>query len=400
MRKFKLFRNFMLLLALSVISSAAFAPPSSAQIGIGISVHVGPPALPVYEQPPIPGDGYLWTPGYWAYGPVGYYWVPGVWVRPPRIGVLWTPGYWGFAGGAYGWHAGYWGPHVGFYGGINYGFGYGGVGFGGGVWSGGAFRYNTAVMNVNTSVVHNVYVDRTVINNTVVNNHASFNGAGGVMAQPRPEEMAAAREQHIQPTSNQVSHEQAMSHDRNQLASFNHGTPGTAAMDSVNGRRYTQQGRIANGISSGQLTPGETKNLENREARVNGEVHNDRAANGGTLTPGERQQVNRQQNNMSRSIYDDKHNAATDHYGNNEVGARRDEQQQRIANGVRSGQMSPSETARAENHEQNINHHIAADRSANGGKLSAQQRQNINKQQNNASRQIHNEKHNEKTAPR
>jgi hypothetical protein len=171
-------------------------------------------------------------------------------------------------------------------------------------------------------------------------------------------------------------------------------------MDSVNGRRFNQQGRIANGISSGQLTPGETKNLENREAHLNGEIHNDRAANGGTLTPQERQQVNRQQNNLSRSIYDDKHNAATEHYGNNEVGARRDLQQQRIANGVRSGQLSPSETAKLENHEQNINKHIAADRSANGGKLTPQEKQNINKRQNNASKQIYNEKHNAKTAPR
>ena len=119
----------------------------------------------------------------------------------------------------------------------------------------------------------------------------------------------------------------------------------------MNGRRFNQQGRIANGISSGQLTPAETKNLETREARLNGEIHNDRAANGGTLTPQERQQVNGQQNNLSRSIYNDKHNAATDNYGNNEVGARRDAQQQRIANGVRSGQLSPSETAKAEGHE-------------------------------------------------
>ncbi len=165
-------------------------------------------------------------------------------------------------------------------------------------------------------------------------------------------------------------------------------------MDSVNGRRYNQQGRIANGISSGQLTPHETKNVEGREANLNGEIHNDRAANGGTLTPQERGQVNRQQNNLSHSIYDDKHNGATDQYGNNEVGARRDRQQQRIANGVRSGQMSPSEAAKTENHEQNINHQIAADRSANGGKLTPQEKQNINKKQNGASKQIHEDKHN------
>src|SRR6201984_1269289 len=160
MRKLTLTRPFFLSLCLALGISSMVASPAAAQVAVGISVHVGPPALPVYVQPPCPTDGYLWTPGYWAYGPDGYFWVPGVWVAPPRPGLLWTPGYWGFGGGAYLWHAGYWGPHVGFYGGINYGFGYGGVGFGGGMWSGGFFRYNTAVMNVNTTVVRNVYVNR------------------------------------------------------------------------------------------------------------------------------------------------------------------------------------------------------------------------------------------------
>jgi len=87
-----------------------------------------PPPLPEYSQPDCPGDGYLWTPGYWSYAPQGYYWVPGVWARPPETAFLWTPGYWGFVGGSYRYHYGYWGPHIGFYGGINYGFGYVGVG--------------------------------------------------------------------------------------------------------------------------------------------------------------------------------------------------------------------------------------------------------------------------------
>jgi WXXGXW repeat (2 copies) len=389
-------RNLALLFFLFLMPAASFA-----QVAVGVSIRLGPPALPVYAQPPAPSDGYLWTPGYWAYGPDGYYWVPGVWVMPPRVGVLWTPGYWGFEGGFYGWHAGYWGRHIGFYGGINYGFGYGGVGFFGGRWDGGHFLYNTAVVNVNTTVVRNVYVDRTVINNTTINNnHYSFNGEGGANARATASEQAAEHENHFQPTSNQLSHEQTARGDNNQLASVNHGRPGNVAMDSVNGRRYNQQGRIANGISSGQLTAGETKNLENREAGLNKEIHNDRAANGGTLTPQERGQVNQRQNNLSKSIYNDKHNANTATYGNNEVGARRDLQQQRIANGVASGQMSPSEAAKAENHQQNINKHIAADRTANGGKLTPQEKKNINGRQNNASRQIYNEKHNEKTAPK
>jgi hypothetical protein len=396
MRAFLKPRTFLFLLLLLVIPTASFA-----QIAVGVSIRIGPPALPVYVPPPCPTEGYLWTPGYWGYGDAGYYWVPGVWVAPPQVGLLWTPGYWGFAGGLYGWHAGYWGPHVGFYGGINYGYGYGGVGFIGGHWGGGRFVYNTAVVNVNTTVVHNTYVDRTVINNTtVVNNHTSFNGEGGVTARPTRTEQAAEHENHFQPTSNQLSHEHAAGQDHSQLASENHGRPGTMAMDSVNGRRYNQQGRIANGVSSGQLTAGETKNLENGQAGLNKEIHNDRAANGGTLTPQEHRQVNQQQNNLSKSIYNDKHNANTATYGNNEVGARRDNQQQRIANGIRSGQMSPSEAAKTEGHEQNINHQIAADRQANGGKLTPGEKKTINQKQNSASRQIYNDKHNEKTAPK
>src|SRR5580700_10103312 len=116
----------------AVLALIMGTPATSSAVAIGISVGIAPPPLPVYVQPPPPEDGDLWNPGYWAYGPAGYYWVPGVWVAPPAIGLLWTPPYWGFVGGSYLFHAGYWGPHVGFYGGINYGFGYVGVGFFGG----------------------------------------------------------------------------------------------------------------------------------------------------------------------------------------------------------------------------------------------------------------------------
>jgi len=229
---------------LIILCVVLFAVPKTyAQLSISISVNTSPPALPVYVQPACPTDGYLWVPGYWAYdNNDGYYWVPGVWVAPPNPGLLWTPAYWGYAGGVYGFHAGYWGPHVGFYGGINYGYGYGGVGFGGGAWSGGSFRYNTAVVNVNTTVVHNTYIDRTVINNTTINNHTSFNGPGGVVAKPRPEELAAMREPHVQPTSEQTSHQQSASKDRNQFASVNKGHPAAAAMNKVGGRPVNEQG--------------------------------------------------------------------------------------------------------------------------------------------------------------
>src|SRR3984957_6533396 len=176
-----------------VVGAALVMAPAASFAGVFISVGFAPPVLPVYVQPVAPGDGYLWNPGYWAYGPEGYYWVPGVWVRPPSVGVLWTPGYWGWGGSAFIFHEGYWGPHVGFYGGINYGFGYGGVGFFGGRWEGGHFAYNTAVMNVNRGMIHNTYVENVHINN--VGNHTSFNGGrGGLNARPGQQEMAAEHE--------------------------------------------------------------------------------------------------------------------------------------------------------------------------------------------------------------
>ena len=229
---------------------------SNAQLNISISVDLAPPALPVYVQPACPTDGYLWVPGYWAYdNDGGYYWVPGVWVAAPQPGYLWTPAYWGYEGGHYGFHAGYWGPHVGFYGGINYGYGYGGVGFGGGRWEGGNFRYNTAVVNVNTTVVRNTYIDRTVIVNTTVENHTSFNGPGGVTARPRPEEQAAMREQHIQATNEQLSHQQVARKDPNQFAKVNNGHPAAAAMNKVGGRPFDEHGKVSATSTLGHNNP-------------------------------------------------------------------------------------------------------------------------------------------------
>src|SRR5277367_5863088 len=219
MRKLTFIR--VLVLAGCMATGLAFmASNASAQIAVGISVRVAPPEIPVYVQPPCPTEGYLWTPGYWSYANDDYYWVPGVWVAPPSAGLLWTPGYWGFAGGVYGFHAGYWGPHVGFYGGVNYGFGYGGVGFVGGEWRGGHFAYNTAVVHVNTTVIHNTYVNRTVVTNTTVTSRASFNGGpGGTTAVATAQERTAEHEQHVNATSEQMTHEHAASQDRSNFAS-------------------------------------------------------------------------------------------------------------------------------------------------------------------------------------
>ena len=192
-----------------------------------------PPPLPDYDQPPAPDPDYMWTPGYWAWGPMGYYWVPGCWVDAPYEGALWTPGYWGFYGGFYRFHHGYWGLHIGFYGGVDYGYGYVGHGYYGGYWNGGHFFYNTTITRVNVNVVRNVYVHNVVINNVTVtgriNNRVSFNGGrGGVQARPLAAEVHVLQEKRIPPMTSQVQVQHQAAQNPQQQFSQNHGRPATA----------------------------------------------------------------------------------------------------------------------------------------------------------------------------
>jgi hypothetical protein len=335
-----------------LIAIALLAVPSASYGGIFISVNFGPPPLPVYVQPPCPAPGYLWTPGYWAYGPAGYFWVPGVWVTPPVVGVLWTPGYWGFAGGVYMWHPGYWGPHVGFYGGINYGFGYLGVGFVGGHWAGRTFYYNRAVSNVNVVNIHNVYVDRTVINRTAVNySRASFNGPGGVMARPTRQERAAMGQRHIAATGTQIAHERAASYDRSQFASVNHGHPSVTAMNTINSGRLNQQGRVANGNSFHNSSAGGWRSFASRGTSFDRESR-------------PQQPAPRQQNSMSRSTYDANHNSG----GDGQAGWR-SFSHQTTAQNFRSGRASASQAPRSARSRQSSNRQMAANRHTNGGRV-------------------------------
>jgi len=215
-----------LLFSAMLLALMGIVMPSRSSAGIIFSIGIAPPPLPVYEQPVCPGAGYLWTPGYWAYDDVeGYFWVPGTWVLPPEPGLLWTPGWWGWEGAVFVFHHGYWGPHVGFYGGINYGFGYTGFGYEGGYWRGHDFFYNRSVNHV----VHitNVY-NKTV----VVHNHerVAYNGgAGGLNARPSHEEEQWSHERHIERTSVQTEHLEHASRNRELFESANHGRPAIAA---------------------------------------------------------------------------------------------------------------------------------------------------------------------------
>ena len=262
----------------------------------------------------------------------------------------------------------------------------------------GSFAYNRAVANFGGVHVTNVYEDRTIIErNTIVNaNHVSFNGGGGIAARPSPMEMQAANEHHFEPTANQMQHENFAAQDRSQLASVNHGRPATMAAANVNSyhqvaqehahsqpisaadrsagsqynpneREANQDQRISNGLRSGQMTSGEAARAERTQSHIDQQVHNDRVANGGKLTGQEKQQINGEQNAASRQIYNEKHNGNT--VAPNEVNDREANQQQRTAQGLRSGQMTSGEAARTNQNQAKVAQQVHNERTANGGAL-------------------------------
>ena len=213
-------------------SSASSAPVSSQPLPPSNSYQAiadsPPPPLPVYDQPPIPSPGYVWTPGYWDWSDDSddYYWVPGTWIEPPDPGLVWTPGYWRFYDGRYLFSDGYWGPEVGFYGGVDYGYGYGGTGYNGGRWQGNQFYYNSQVNNLGGRQINTVYSQ--VVSTSA--SRVSFNGGpGGLHVAPVQAEVAAAQANHTPPTHVQVAAVRAAQAQPQFRASVNGGAPPIAA---------------------------------------------------------------------------------------------------------------------------------------------------------------------------
>lgn len=242
--------SFVLAAGLAAAPLLTLPGPASAAVNVGVAITLAPPPLPHVVQPAAPGPGYIWTPGYWAWGPNGYYWVDGAWLVPPAVGLLWTPGWWGWSDGHYRWHGGYWGPRVGFYGGIDYGFGYFGVGYVGGHWRGRDFYYNRAVTNVNITHVRNVYVDKTVIHNAPPDRRRiSYNGGkGGMASRPTAEQRTYARQPHPahaqgrhEPDGNMPTH--AGGHGPNTSGPGDTHRPGGSRPPSTPGRQETHAPR-------------------------------------------------------------------------------------------------------------------------------------------------------------
>ncbi|MDE2070041.1 MAG: YXWGXW repeat-containing protein [Gammaproteobacteria bacterium] len=237
-------------LMMTALAAPLMAVPgtASAQVYLNVSVGFAPPPIPWYPQPLCPGIGYMWTPGYWDYGPYGYYWVPGTWVLAPAVGLFWTPGYWAWDGGQYWWHAGYWGPTVGFYGGIDYGYGYNGRGYWGGYWRGNSFYYNRAITNVNVTYIHNTY-SQPVSNTITTGVRVSYNGGiGGIPVRPTPEQRTYAEQRHVSPTAMQLQQQRVALRSPDQRFAVNQGRPQIVA----NGRAGVFTGTDVVRMNSGR----------------------------------------------------------------------------------------------------------------------------------------------------
>src|SRR5215475_4834013 len=255
----------------SLVFAAFLALPLTSFAQVTFSVGWAPPPLPVVVQPACPVAGYIWTPGYWGWDDYyyDYYWVPGVWVPPPRIGLLWTPGWWGWSNGAYAFNQGYWGPTVGFYGGVNYGYGYTGNGYWGGRWSGNTFQYNTAVTHVNKTVINNTYVNNSFAKNVNANRTSSNGGNGGIKAEPNTEQRKAmANASKVGPTSQQLNRQQTASKDQNLRASVNKGKPNQEAIRSFDKTEGAGQGKGAQEVGAAGAGAGnKAENLSERRGQ-------------------------------------------------------------------------------------------------------------------------------------
>lgn len=227
----------------TVFAQVSVSDPNG-DLVVTVKTHKAPPPIPEYIQPESPGDGYYWTPGYWAWANDDYYWVPGVWVMPPAENLLWTPGYWGFEDDVYGWYPGYWGDEIGYYGGIDYGFGYYGNGFYGGRWDHDRFMYNTSVWHVGKNA-HNTYNEK--VDRPHDRDRASFNGKGGVTYRPNDHEMKTIANR-MPANGEQRNHEINMAKEKGQFHAIS-AKPAVHSMVTPSGQRFDERGQQVKAMS-------------------------------------------------------------------------------------------------------------------------------------------------------
>jgi len=163
-------------------------------------------------------------------------------------------------------------------------------------------------------------------------------------------------------------------------------------------RDVNQQQRIENGLQSGQLSTREAAKLGKGEANI--EKMESKAEANGNLGNAEKQRIQRAQNKESQEIYRDTHNAQTGNPNSAssqrmQAGVQRNvNQQQRIEQGVQSGQLTNREVGNLEKGQANVDRKEA--HAGANGHVSANEQRNIQADENHQSRKIHKEKHNER----
>lgn len=180
-------------------------------------------------------------------------------------------------------------------------------------------------------------------------------------------------------------------------------SPAQAYKYGVNARQQRQQDRIYNGVANGSLNPREAARLERQQYALN--QREARLRQGG-LTPAERYKLETQQNRLSQNIYKQKHDGQGFNPGPGpgpspgpgpnpahslyDINKTQINQQNRIYNGIQSGQLSPQEAARLSNQQARFDAREAQMR-ADG--LTMQERYKLDRQQDRLSRNIYNQKH-------
>ena len=168
-------------------------------------------------------------------------------------------------------------------------------------------------------------------------------------------------------------------------------TPVTGA--TINQRKENEQDRIAQGVNSGQLTAAEAAKLETQETGINKEEAGMREEDNGKLTAQDKATLNSQLNVESKDIYVDKHNDATQPPAKGEINDRLENQQYRIAAGLKDDKLTGPQVAHLETQEAGIDKEEAGMRAEDNGKLSAADKKLLNKQLNEESRRIRRAEH-------
>jgi polyhydroxyalkanoate synthesis regulator phasin len=255
--------------------------------------------------------------------------------------------------------------------------------------------------------------------------HAGGGSAGGGSAGGHPAAQAGAHPHSAGHHSGASSHQGKPSAKTSNASSSTASRPGNHAGPSgsqfakdhprrneVNHRDREQLARVAEGLKSGKLTPTQAKQILSNDRSIKQQEHADVKANGGFLTKSQQRQINQEENANSRLIHNDTHPAspatavpvsasrpgnpigapgsrfAEQHPRRDEVNSRVGDQRARIAEGVKSGKLTPTEAKQLLSNDKAIKQQEHAEVKANGGFLTKSQQRQLNHEESADSRLI------------